>query len=302
MLFQRFVEFQLPRSARMAMLHLGIGRVECRDLRAQLLEIEEARLETIVEIGCVVRDFVHQIDQLRFKRRPLVEKILGERRKFRRGIVPRMFDDSLAHLKREIQTREIEIALLELLDDPQRVEIVVEAVAVLAHARIEPAFAGVAERRMPDIVDQRERLDQVGIEIERARHRARDLRHFDRVREPVAEMIGETHGENLRFRFQAAKRARMDHAVAVARVVVSVGMLRFRVAPAARPPHVHCVGCQRHRTHFSASEQASASRRRRASGSCSGFAAEQRERLIGAFGDRRVGVFRFDLRVEFRRR
>ena len=97
--FQRFIEFQLPRSARMAMLDLGISRIEYGNFRAQLLEIEEARLETIVEIGGVVGDFVDEIDQLGFKRRALVQQILGELGILRRGIVVRMLDDAFADLK-----------------------------------------------------------------------------------------------------------------------------------------------------------------------------------------------------------
>ncbi len=75
-----------------------------------------------------------------------------------------MLDDALAHLEGEVQPREIEVALLELLDDAQRVQIVVEAVAVLAHAAIELPFARVAERRVPDVVHQRQRFGKVGVE------------------------------------------------------------------------------------------------------------------------------------------
>ena len=56
--FQRFIEFQLPQPARMAPFHIRVSRVEYGNFHAQLLEIEEARLETVVEIGCVVGDFV----------------------------------------------------------------------------------------------------------------------------------------------------------------------------------------------------------------------------------------------------
>jgi hypothetical protein len=136
-----------------------------------------------------------------------------------------MFDDSLAHLEREIQAGEVKVALLELLDNSQGVEIVIEAVAMLAHARVELPLAGVAEGRMADVMDEREGFSEVGVEFQGSGHGARNLRHFERVREPVPEMIGEARRENLRFRFEAAKGAGMDHAVAIARVVVAVGML-----------------------------------------------------------------------------
>jgi hypothetical protein len=48
------------------------------------------------------------------------------------------------------------VALLEVLDDAERVEVVVEAEAVALEAAVEGAFAGVAEGRMADVVDERE--------------------------------------------------------------------------------------------------------------------------------------------------
>ena len=112
-----------------------------------------------------------------------------------------------------------------MLDDVERVEIVVEALAVCAHAQIELLFAGMAERRMADIVDQRQRFGEIGIQMQSAGNGACDLRDFEGVREAIAEMIGIARGEDLRFGFQAAESARMDDAVAVARVIVAIGML-----------------------------------------------------------------------------
>ena len=62
-------------------------------------------LEAVVEVGGVVGDFVHEINQLRFERRALVQQIFGEMWKFRRGIIARMFDDAFANLEGEIQAR-----------------------------------------------------------------------------------------------------------------------------------------------------------------------------------------------------
>src|SRR5208282_5375115 len=180
--------------------------------------------------------------ELRFERRPLVEKILGERGEFRRGIIPRMLDDSLTHLKGEIQSRKIEIPLLELLDDPQRVQIVVEAVAMLPHTCVELPFSGVPEWRMADVVDEGKRFGEIGVQLQSARYRARDLCNFQRVREPVAKVIGKASREYLRFRFETAERAGMDYAVAVAGVVIAIRMPRLGVAPSARALHIHCIG------------------------------------------------------------
>ena len=99
---------------------------------------------------------------------------------------------------------------------------------MLAHALIELVFTGMAKRRMADVVHQRERFGEIGIQLERPGHGARNLRHFKRVRQAIAEMIGKARGEDLRLRFEAAESARMDDAVAVARVIVAIGMLRLR--------------------------------------------------------------------------
>ena len=64
-----------------------------------------------------------------------------------------MLDDAFADLEGEVEAGEGEIALLELLDDVKRVEIVVEARAEWAEEIVEHVFAGVAERRMADVVN-----------------------------------------------------------------------------------------------------------------------------------------------------
>src|SRR3979490_1743236 len=117
----------------MRSVHLIVHLAKKRYFSAQHLYVKELGFESIVEVGGVVRDFVHQVDELRFKRRARIEKVLGELRGFRSGIVPRMLDDALANFKSEIQTWKIKIALFELLNDAQRVQIVIEKTAVHAH-------------------------------------------------------------------------------------------------------------------------------------------------------------------------
>lgn len=57
-------------------------------------------------------------------------------------------------------------------------------------------------------------------------------------------MIGISPGENLRLILQAAESASVDNAIAVAFVIVAVGVRRLRVAPALRLFHRHGVGCE----------------------------------------------------------
>ncbi len=188
----------------------------------------------VVEVGGVVGDFIDQVDELGFERRALVEQIFGELGMIRGGVVARMFDDSFADFEGEIQAGKIQVALLEMFDDVQRVQIVIEALAVFAHAQVELLFSGVAEGRMADVVNEREGFGEVGVQAEGAGDGAGDLRDFEGVSEAVAKMVGEAGGEDLRLRFEPAEGARMDDAVAVARVVIAIRMLRFGIAAAAR--------------------------------------------------------------------
>src|SRR5882762_10435520 len=139
-------------------VHLIVDLAKKRYFFAQRLHVEELGFESVVEIGGVVLDFVHPVDELRLERRAQIEKILGELRKLHGGIVARMLDDALANFKGEIQTWKIEIALFELLNDAQRVQIVIEKTPVRAHQLVELSLAGMPERRMADVVDESQRF------------------------------------------------------------------------------------------------------------------------------------------------
>ena len=47
------------------------------DMLTDVADLEQAGLNAVVEIGGKVGDLVSEVDQLRFKRRALIEKILG---------------------------------------------------------------------------------------------------------------------------------------------------------------------------------------------------------------------------------
>src|SRR5579875_4079205 len=105
----------------------------------------------------------------------------------------------------------------------------------------------MAEGRMANIVDQSQSLDQIGVEAEGCGNGAADLRDFESMREAIAKMIGEARGEDLRFGFEAAEGARMNDAIAVACIVVAIGMRGFGAAPAAGEPNVHGIGREQKR-------------------------------------------------------
>ena len=143
-----------------------------------------------------------------------------------------MLEDALARLEGEVQAVERGVALLEQVDDAQGLQVVLEA-AVGLHAGVQRVLAGVAERRVAEVVGERDGLGQVLVEPQAARDRARDLRHFEAVGEPRAEEIAFVVDEDLRLVFEPPERRGMDDAVAVALVFAAAARRRLAMAPAA---------------------------------------------------------------------
>jgi hypothetical protein len=82
-------------------------------------------------------------------------------------------------------------------------------------ALIKRALTRVSKGRVPDIVDQSQGLCEIDIEAQRGRYLAGDLRYFDRVGKPTAEMVGSTTGEDLCLAGQAPKGPGLNHSVTV---------------------------------------------------------------------------------------
>jgi hypothetical protein len=127
-----------------------------------------------------------------------------------------------------------------MFDDAEGVEIVIEAATMSAHQFIEFMFAGMAEGRMANIMNERQSLHECRVQSQSIRNGTSDLRDFDRMRQAIAKMIGETHGKNLGLGFQTPKRASVNNAITVTNIIVSVGMRRLSIATAARMLDVHC--------------------------------------------------------------
>src|SRR5260370_8863936 len=155
-----------------------------------------------------------------------------------------MLDYALAHLKGKIQARKIQIALLELFDNAQRVQIVIERTAVRSHERVQLPLSGVTKRGMGGVVHQREGFGKLGVEPQGGGHRASNLRHFQSVGQTIPEVVGETRGEYLRLGFQAAECTGMNDAVAISRVFTAVRMCRLRITPPSRMLRAHTPGRQ----------------------------------------------------------
>ena len=216
----------------MRSIHAGVSFAEEPNFPAQSPKVEQFCFQRIVDIRRVIRNFIDPIDELSFQRGLQIEKIFPKLREFFLRIIPRVFDDAFADFKSEIESGKIKIALFELFDDAKRVQVMIEVTAMFAHQFVQLAFPRMTERRMADVVDQRQRFGQFRVQTQSGSYGPRNLRDFQRVRQPVAEMIGIARRENLCLSFEAAKRARVNDAVAVPRINAAIGMRRLRIAAA----------------------------------------------------------------------
>src|ERR1700691_4804096 len=76
-LLKRLVKFQLAAPLRVAAINFSVSFVKHGNFRAKKIEIEKARLKAIVQISGVISNFVHQIDELGFYSRPLVQAVFS---------------------------------------------------------------------------------------------------------------------------------------------------------------------------------------------------------------------------------
>src|SRR5208337_5309680 len=104
------------------------------------------------------------------------DEALAELAELESVLVGTVLQDALAALEAQIEAVEFRVVFLELLDDAQRLQIVLES-AEVPHAFVERILAGVSERGVPEIVGETDRFGQHFVELERARDGAGDLRH-----------------------------------------------------------------------------------------------------------------------------
>ena len=152
----------------------------------------------------------------------------------------RMAEDAVAHRLGQVESPPV---AFEHLDDPQRLLVVPEALAeACLDAGVQRALADVTERRMAEVVANADRLDQVLVESQGPRHRARDLGDLDRVGETRAVVIALGQHEHLGLVLEPPERLGVDDAVAVA--------LERGTQPAVRfGHHTHRrIGAHRQRT------------------------------------------------------
>jgi len=92
---------------------------------------------------------------------------------------------------------------------------VIEA-AFASHRNIERTLPGMTERRMTEVVGERQRLGEIFVDAKRARHRARDLRDFEAVREARPVMVAFMIDEDLGLVGKPPEGGGMQNPVAVA--------------------------------------------------------------------------------------
>src|SRR5262245_37429694 len=143
-----------------------------------------------------VCDEIGNPHDLTFERgRPLLRIETDRRSILALGVPP----DPVANLPREIQTLTV---VLEAIDHAQALLVMPEPAG---HEGIEHALAGMTERRVSQIVPERDRLGELLVKAKHLRNRARDLRHLEAVCQSRAVMVARGREEDLRLVLQPAE-------------------------------------------------------------------------------------------------
>ena len=166
----------------------------------KLRRVEHAGAHRVVDVVVDVGDAVDQADD------PALERV---------GLVrPRVVEDPVANFVGEVESAAI---ALQHVDHPQRMLVVAETAAeALLQELVQRLLARVSERRVPEVVAEPDRLDEVLVEPKRPRDPARDPGRLERVREPRAVVIAGRVDEHLRLVHEPPEGLRVDDAVAVA--------------------------------------------------------------------------------------
>ena len=190
----------------------------------KIFGLQDARALRIVDVVIHVGREVGHAHDLPFQRL----RALRRRHPHRRAALAfGVMRDAVAHLPCEIQALPV---VLEHIDDPQALLVMIEA---SGDQVVEHALAGVAERRVAQIVAQRDGLGELLVQLQHLGDGSRDLRHLQRVGEAGPVVIARGREEHLRLVLQAPERLAVHDAIAIAlkrRAHVVLGLLAL--APA----------------------------------------------------------------------
>ena len=142
-----------------------------------------------------------------------------------------MRGDALPDVPGEVQTRIHRIAHFQLIDHPQRLQVVLES-AVLVHQHVQLLLTGVSKGRVAQIVRQRNGFHQVAVQPERRGDAPGNLRHLQRMRQAGAVQIALRDHEHLRLVLQPAEGRGVQDAVPVALELGPIGIGPFVIAAA----------------------------------------------------------------------
>ena len=176
-------------------------------LARQILRAQQPGPDRVVDVVVDVGDDVGDARDLSLDRARAVRGIGADGHAVLPFRVPR---DAVAHLPRQVQPLPV---VLQHVDDAKALLVVLEAAG---HERLQHALAGMAERRVAEIVAERDRFGQLLVQPQHLRDAARDLRDLERVGQPRAVVIALGREEHLRLVLQPAERLAVDHAIAVA--------------------------------------------------------------------------------------
>src|SRR5258706_6236374 len=107
------------------------------------------------------------------------------------------------------------------------------------------AFTGVAERRVPKVVTERNGFGQLLVQLKDLRDRARDLRHLERMRQTRSVVIAGRGEEYLCLVFQPPERLAVDDPIAIVLIRRTHIVFRLRPETAARAGALRRLGRQR---------------------------------------------------------
>src|SRR5271166_537732 len=173
---------------------------------ADLGQTEEAGAQAVVDVVRIIGDVVGDRGRLPLEARlqaevqrlqPIVaedggrDSVLPVTTGWLAGAVDQwsiVFDESGEGRLRQIEAVEVRITTLELSNDAKRVDVVIEA-AVVGHTGVERILARVTERRVPEVVGERDRFGEIVVEPQGAGNRSGDLRDLDGVGQAGAEMV-----------------------------------------------------------------------------------------------------------------
>ena len=121
-----------------------------------------------------------------------------------------MVDDPVADFPGEVEATPL---VLQDLDHPQALLVVAEGTV---QERGQGLLAQMPERRVPEVVAERDRLGEVLVQLEGARGRPGDLGDLEGMRKPDPIVVALGRHEDLGLVLEAAEGLRVDDPVTVA--------------------------------------------------------------------------------------